>query len=272
MKIALIAGKGDLPEAFLKGAISSGADVLVVGINGITTLRSDIKVAPGEVAKLVSLLEGVGYKDVVLLGKFEPKDLFLPILRLDSLATEILRSSPDKRPKTIIETFMKKLEALGFSFPDPMPFLKELLCPKGQIVGEPSSEALEDGVWGFKIAKEVAQMDIGQTITVKQKSIIAVEAMEGTQESIKRSAKLVGRGFRVIKVARKTQDPRIDMPAIGPKTIKLMAKVRADAIFLESDKVILIEKEKTIKLAARYCVAMLGLCSNALDAPSGLPS
>lgn len=272
MKIALIAGRGDLPEAFLRGALKLGVDVLVIGVKGITTIKPDMKVAPGEVAKLISLIESAGYRDIVLLGKFEPKDLFLPMLKLDYLAMEIIRLSPDKRPRTLIETFMRKLEALGFSFPDPTPFLKELLCPKGQIVGEPSIEALEDGVWGFKIAKEVAQLDIGQTITVKQKSIIAVEAMEGTQESIKRSAKLVGKGFRVIKVARKTQDPRVDMPAIGPKTIELMAKVGADAIFLESDKVFLIEKENTLKLAARHCITIFGLCSNALDAPSGSPS
>ncbi|MEN3034485.1 MAG: UDP-2,3-diacylglucosamine diphosphatase LpxI [Aquificaceae bacterium] len=272
MKIALIAGKGDLPKAFLKGAKDLGAEVLVIGVRGITSIKSSIKIAPGEVKKLVDIAEKEGCRELVLLGKFEPGYLFLPSLKLDSLAMEILSSSPDRRARSLIETFMKRLESLGFCFPDPTPFLKELLCPSGTIAGEPSPEAMEDGIWGFKIAKELAQMDIGQTITVKQKSIVAVEAMEGTQETIKRSTKLAGRGFRVIKVARKTQDPRVDMPVIGPETIKVMSKSGADGIFLEANKLFILEKEQVIRLCARYCIAVFGLSSNADAAPSTSPS
>jgi DUF1009 family protein len=99
---------------------------------------------------------------------------------------------------------MDELEEMGFEFIDPKPYLEELLAGKGTLNSlGPSSQAMEDGLFGFPIAKEIAQLDVGQTIVVKEGTVVSVEAMEGTQEAIYRAGKLAGRGCRVIKVARK---------------------------------------------------------------------
>ena len=155
---------------------------------------------------------------------------------------------------------MEELEVLGFEFPDPKPYLEELLAPAGKISSkEPSKEAMEDGLWGFPIARQIADLDVGQTIVVKDKAVVSVEAMEGTQKAIERAGELAGKGCRVIKVARRSQDFRIDVPTVGPKTIEAIKKIKGDTLFVEAGKVYLLEKEKLIKLADNYGIAVYGL-------------
>ncbi len=260
MKLCLVAGSGSLPLAFVKKAKELGDEVFVVGVKGITSIDAHAYLPLGKVGTLVKLLEKQKINKIVLLGKFEHKLLFSHFLTLDSLALKVLRRAKDKRAQNLIKALMEELEGMGFEFIDPKPYLEELLAGSGVLNNlEPSTSAMEDGLFGFPIAKEIAQLDVGQTIVVKEKTVVSVEAMEGTQETIHRAGKLAGKGCRVIKVARKTQDFRIDVPTVGLETLEALRQIKADALFLEAGKVYIVDKEKFLKRAKEYNIAVVGL-------------
>ncbi|MCS7196277.1 MAG: UDP-2,3-diacylglucosamine diphosphatase LpxI [Aquificaceae bacterium] len=260
MSVCLVAGSGELPRVFLKKARERGVEVFVAGVRGVTELPAEEYFPLGKVGRLLKSLERKGIKKLVLLGKFEHSLLFSHFLTLDEVALKVLQKAKDRKAHTLIRTLMEELEALGFEFPDPRPFLEELLAPAGCISPiEPSREALEDGLWGFPIAREIATLDVGQTIVVKDKTVVSVEAMEGTQKTIERAGEIAGKGCRVIKTARKGQDFRIDVPTVGPKTLEAIRKIRGDALFVEAGKVYLLEREKMEKLAQKYGIAIYGL-------------
>jgi DUF1009 family protein len=255
-----VAGSGSLPNVFVKKAKELGDEVFVVGVKGITSIEANAYLPLGKVGTLVKLLEKHNINKIVLLGKFEHKLLFSHLLTLDSLALKILKRAKDRRAQSLIRALMDELEEMGFEFIDPKPYLEELLAGKGTLNSlEPSSQAMEDGLFGFPIAKEIAQLDVGQTIVVKEKTVVSVEAMEGTQEAIYRAGKLAGKGCRVIKVARKSQDFRIDVPTVGLDTLEALRHIKADALFLEAGKVYIVDKDKFLKIADRYKISVVGL-------------
>jgi hypothetical protein len=255
-----VAGSGSLPNAFVKKAQELGDEVFVVGVKGITSIEANAYLLLGNVGTLVKILEKHNINKIVLLGKFEHKLLFSHLLTLDSLALKILKRAKDRRAQSLIRALMDELEEMGFEFIDPKPYLEELLAGKGTLNSlEPSSQVMEDGLFGFPIAKEIAQLDVGQTIVVKEGTVVSVEAMEGTQEAIYRAGKLAGKGCRVIKVARKSQDFRIDVPTVGLDTLEALRQIKADAIFLEAGKVYIVDKDKFLKLADRYKISVVGL-------------
>jgi DUF1009 family protein len=255
-----VAGSGSLPTAFVKKAKELGDEVFVVGVKGITSIEANAYLPLGKVGTLVKLLERHQINKIVLLGKFEHKLLFSHLLTLDSLALKILKRAKDRRAQSLIRALMDELEEMGFEFIDPKPYLEELLAGRGTLNSlEPSSQAMEDGLFGFPIAKEIAQLDVGQTIVVKEGTVVSVEAMEGTQETIYRAGKLAGKGCRVIKVARKNQDFRIDVPTVGLDTLEVLRHIKADALFLEAGKVYIVDKDKFLKLADKYKISVVGL-------------
>ncbi len=260
MRVCLIAGWGELPQVFQKEATKKGVEVFTVGVKGITTIKADEYLPIGKVGKLIDLLEKKGIKKIVMLGKFEQKLIFSHLFTFDTVALSILRKAKDRKPQTLIKTFMQELENRGFEFIDPKPYLESLLAPKGRIGNvEPSKEAMEDALWGMPIAKQIANLDIGQTIVVKDKAVVSVEAMEGTQSAIERAGKLAGKNCRIIKVARTHQDFRIDVPVIGPHTVEAVKKIKGDAIFVEAGKVYIVDLEKTVKLANINGIALYGM-------------
>ncbi len=261
MPIGLIAGKGRLPEVFYREAVSKGEEVVVIGVKGITDMERDEELPVGKVGRLIKLLKKRGVDRVVMLGKFEHRLIYTSLLQLDLKAFSVLRRAKDRRPANVIRAFMSVLEEEGFEFIDPRPYLEGLLASEG-VMGsrKPSEEAMEDAVFGFIIAKEVAELDIGQTVVVKDRAVVAVEAMEGTQETVRRGGKLGGKGVRVIKVARKTQDFRIDVPTVGLETLDVLKEVKADALFLEAGKVYIVDKEKFLRQADRLGIPVVGLC------------
>ncbi len=260
MKVCLVAGSGSLPNAFVKKAKELGDEVFVVGVKGITSIEADTYLPLGKVGTLVKLLEKHNINKIVLLGKFEHKLLFSHLLTLDSLALKILKRAKDRRAQSLIRALMDELEEMGFEFINPKPYLEELLAGRGMLNRvEPSRQAMDDGLFGFPIAKEIAQLDVGQTIVVKEGTVVSVEAMEGTQETIYRAGKLAGKGCRVIKVARKSQDFRIDVPTVGLDTLEALRHIKADALFLEAGKVYVVDKDKFLKLADKYKISVVGL-------------
>ncbi|NPA42060.1 MAG: LpxI family protein [Aquificae bacterium] len=261
MPIGLIAGKGELPKVFREEALKRGEEVITAGIKGITDMEADEIIPLGKVGRLIKVFKKRNVDRIVMLGKFEHRLIYTSLLQLDLKAISILRKSKDRRPASLIKAFMEALEEEGFVFIDPKPYLESILAVEG-VMGrrKPSEEAKEDGIFGFLIAKELAEMDIGQTVVVKNKAVVAVEAMEGTQETILRGGKLGGKGVRVVKVARKTQDFRIDVPTVGLQTLEALRQAKADALFLEAGKVYIVQKEKFLRNADRLGISVVGIC------------
>jgi len=212
MLIGLIAGRGKLPQVFREEALRKGADVVTVGVKGITDFPVDQLFPLGKVGGVMKFFKRKGVSKIVMLGKFEHRLIYSSLLSFDVQALNVLRRAKDRKPVSLIRAFMELFEEEGFEFIDPRPFMENLIAEEGVMNRKkPSDEAMEDGLFGFLVAKEIAEMDIGQTVVVKDRAVVAVEAMEGTQAVIKRGGELAGKGTRVVKVARKTQDFRIDV-------------------------------------------------------------
>ncbi len=260
MRIGLIAGSGTLPETFRREAVTKGEEVFTIGIEGITEIETEETLPMGKVGKLVNILRSRGIKDIVMLGKFEHKLIYRDIFKMDFKAFSILFKSKTRKPGDIINSFIKYMEEEGFRFIDPKPFLSSILSGEGLMNNiSPSKEALEDAKFGFLIAKKIADMDVGQTIIVKDKAVVAVEAMEGTQKAIKRSGIIAGKGCRVIKVGRSNQDFRVDVPTVGIDTIEIMKEIGADSLFLEEKCVYMVDKESMLSLADKYNISVYGI-------------
>ncbi len=260
MLIGLIAGSGKLPEIFKGEAVRRGFKVVSVGVKDITDMKTDEVFPLGKVGSVLKFFKKNRVSSIVMLGKFEHNLLFSNFLNFDMQALSILRRAKDRKPASLIKAFIDFFEEKGFEFIDPSPFLESLLAEEGILNRiKPSEKAFEDGIFGFPLAKDIAEMDIGQTLVVKDKSVVAVEAMEGTQKTIERAGKIAGKGIRVIKVARKKQDFRIDVPAVGLDTLKVMKLAGADALFLEAGKVYIIEKSVFLRQADRYKISVIGL-------------
>ncbi len=259
MKIVLIAGAGELPEVFVKN--TKNDDVFVIGAKDITTIKSDVVLSVGKISKLIDIIKAQKPDGIVMLGKFEHK-LALNPRNYDIRAISILASLKDKKPATIIKAFMKLLEKEGFNFIDPRPYLEDLLIKKTGVLNgiSPSKEDLEDIEFGVNIAKEVATLDIGQTVVVKQKAVVAIEAMEGTDETVLRAFKIIGKGSIIIKSARKNQDFRIDVPTVGIRTLDVASKAKASVLAIQKNKVYVLEKERFLKNATKE-----GICIYAYE-------
>ena len=261
MAIALIAGKGTLPLIFRKEAQRQGKRVVTVGIKGVADIDADITLPIGRVGALIDFLKREGAKSIVMLGKVEHNLLYSVLGGLDMTAFKIIRRAKDRRAESLLRAFIEYLEEEGFEFIDPRPYLGELLAPEGKVNSlTPGEDAMEDGIFGFPIAREIASLDVGQTITVKDRAVVSVEAMEGTQRTILRAGDIAGNGFRVIKVARKNQDFRIDVPAVGVDTLKAIKKAGGDALFLEAGKVFIVDREEFVRTADRLKIPVMGLC------------
>ncbi|NPA53439.1 MAG: LpxI family protein [Aquificae bacterium] len=263
-KIGLIAGAGELPVVFAKEVSQKKIPLEIFAFKKISDKKLK-QYAPvkwfhfGEAQKLIDSMKKANVKDVVMLGKIEHYSLIFSFHKLDKKAKDFFSSLKDKRAKSILEAVIKELENEGFSFIDPSPYLSSLLVKEGLLNSiKPEKEFLKDAEFGLKIAKEIAQLDIGQTVVVKNGIVIAVEGIEGTDKCIIRGGKLGGKETVVCKVARKNQDMRYDVPVIGPKTLKSMKKAKAKVLAVEAGKTYLLEKEKFIKLADKYKISVIG--------------
>ncbi len=261
MSIGLLAGSGKLPHEFLRSARGKGEDVIVFALESITDedierTSQTVWIKPFKFGKFLKEVEKSGISKMAILGKIEHKNA-LSLKGLDIKAISVLSTLKDRRPETIIRRLILELKKIGVDVIDPTPYLSHLLCSRGVIAGELSEDVREEVEFGMRIAKEIASLDIGQTIVTKNKTVVAVEGVEGTNSCIERGARLAGKGFIVCKAARKNQDMRIDVPTIGPETVELIGKFKGKALVFESRKTFVISKEKLKKLARRYKVSVI---------------
>ena len=254
--IGLLSGIGHLPVDVALSAKSMGYRVIAVGV--VPDIDPELAEAVdayydihiGKIGKIISTLKKNDVKTVTMIGK---AGAVVPDLR----AIKILASVPDRKDDTIMNAIVKELEGEGIKVMDQTLLIQPLLPPPGVLTQRMPTEAeVADMDFGFAMAKEIGRLDIGQTVVVKDRALMAVEAIEGTDACILRGGTL-GKGVIVAKTAKPAQDNRFDMPSIGTKTMESMIAAGATGLVIEAGRTLLVEKEKTLALADAHNITIV---------------
>jgi DUF1009 family protein len=220
------------------------------------------KVRIGSFGGLLSLLKKLSITEAVMAGKVPKKLLFESKTNLipDLKAMKLLFSLKDRSDDTIMMTVVRELEKEGIKIHKTTTFTNNLLAPEGVLTRKkPGKDDLADINFGWGIAKKVGKMDIGQTVVVKNMAVMAVEAIEGTDEAIKRGGALAQKDAVIIKVSKPRQDMRFDVPAVGMDTLASMKMTHARVLALEASKCIIIDKEHFLKEADKAGIIVVGV-------------
>ena len=265
-KIGLVAGVGRLPVEFARAASGMGFVVVAVAVvDGVDLELEKVcskyyKINPGELDKLINLLKEENVKQITMLGKVTKELLFAGAEMLDMRMQKMLKELNNFNDDAIMLGILKELAMEGIIVLDQTELIKRLLVRPGVLTKRQPSEAeLEDINYGFNMAKEIGRLDIGQTVVVKDKAVMAVEAIEGTDECIKRGGMLGRGGITVAKTAKPSQDIRFDMPSVGPDTLKIMIEAKATALVVEAGRTIIIDEKKVIEMADEYGITIVAM-------------
>ena len=255
-RIGLVAGEGKLPIVFARVAKAKGDTVIAFGLKGITSPDLEQYVDKlhwvpwGSLQKAALLLVTERIRKIIMLGKVKKDILFNSTEELDANAKKIFDKIKDKKDYAVLNGINDFLGKFGVEVIDSTTYLKELIPSRGTLTRrEPSKEEWDDINYGKDVAKAMSGFDIGQTIVVKEKTVIAVEAIEGTDETIARSGRSVKGPFVVVKVARPDQDMRFDVPLVGLETVKTLVDSGGKVLALEADKTLLMDREDVVKFA-----------------------
>jgi DUF1009 family protein len=265
--LGLIAGKGHLPKAVSSEAKNIGYRVVGIALQPPADeslkpfVDSFYKVHIGHFGKIIKILKKSSVTKVVMVGKV-PKGLLYENKKIipDLRAVKLLFSLKNRSDDTFLNAISSELDREGIRLLKTTDFTKHLLTPEGVLTKKaPKKGQWKDIEFGWNIAKEIGRLDIGQTIVVKEMAVMAVEAIEGTDEAIKRGGVLAGPDAVVIKVSRPQQDMRLDVPVVGVHTLTAMKSVKAGLLAIESGKSIIVEREKFIKEADRAGIVVAGI-------------
>jgi len=252
----LIAGNGRFPFLVLEGARSQGIEMAVIALKEEASpeLEKIAKrlhwVSLGELSKAIELMQSEGVKQAVMAGQVKHSKIFSSI-RPDWKLAKLLFALPRKNTDSLIGAVAKVLEEEGIHLVDSTMFLKPLLPEAGVLTRRaPSAQEAADMEYGLGIARHIAAKDIGQTVVVADNACVAVEAMEGTDETIARAARFAnGRPLVVVKVSKPRQDMRFDVPVVGLPTVESMKLAGATALAIDANRTLLFDREKLIAMA-----------------------
>ena len=265
-KFGLIAGNGKFPFLVLEAARSQGIDMVVAAIKEETFpeieqhAKSVHWMSLGQLGKLIKTFKAEGVNQAIMAGQVKHKQIFSSIVP-DLKMLQLLASLAIKNTDSLIGAVAKMLEDEGIHLMDSTLFLRPLLPEPGLLTARaPSEEERRDLDYGYKVARELGRLDLGQSVAVADGACVAVEAMEGTDAVMERAASLVnGRPLRVVKLAKPNQDLRFDVPVIGPATIRLMARIRVTALAIEARKTLMIDREHLIREADALGIAIIAV-------------
>ena len=263
---AIIAGGGSFPLHVAGEARRQGLKVVGIGLSGWVdpTLTSHVdayeEVMVGQLGRLVERLKAHQITQAIMAGKVTKDVLFDPRARFDAEALSILRRVKDVSVNGLLGAIAEQLANNGIQLLDSSTFLKSSLCPAGTLTRrQPTPEEQEDIRLGVRAARQLAELDIGQTVVVKQRVIVAAEALEGTDAAITRAGHLAGCGLVVVKVASPKQDMRFDLPIMGPQTIAVAAAAGVACLAVEAGKTILLDKDTVIANANHARLSLVGI-------------
>lgn len=271
--LGLIAGEGRLPFLVAAGAKDAGLEVICVGLgdNAEASLADVVdkfyKVALARPGSWIRKLRKHGVTQTIMVGRVAKGRIFTPwrILRYlpDWRAIRIwywrLRNK-DKQNNTLLSALADELASGGIILENSIMYCKEHLATAGAMTRIRPGPSIEGDIeFGWQLVKKLGELDIGQAIAVKEKTVIAVEAIEGTASMIERAGQYCKKGsWTLIKVSKPAQDMRFDVPCVGPDTIRSLAENGGKCLVVEADKTIIIDKPETIKLAEKLGITILG--------------
>ena len=265
-RVGLLAGAGHLPVECAKAAKRLGFEVYAVRL--LDESAADLKdctaecvdISIGHIDAILNYLKEKGIKKVTMLGKVTKELLFSGKVTPDARMMELIMALPDRKDDTIMMMFVRELAKAGMQAFDQTALLRMLMPHRGVLTElAPTKEQQKDMEFGFRIAKELGRLDIGQTVVVKNMAVMALEAIEGTDACIERGGKLANGGAVVVKTAKPEQDNRFDVPTVGKATLEKMIAVGAKALAIEADKTLLVEKEDVLRLAAEHGITIAAI-------------
>lgn len=265
--IGLIAGKGDFPVLFAKAAFSMKRPLIVFGVEGYTDRRVEEFAAEsyyvdlGSLEKLVENIKRSGIKEAVLAGGVPKKEIYNPSFQMDDSAKSLIHTTKNKGDDHLLRSFQVFLKVkCGVSILDSRIFLKNTTATRGVMTArKPTPEEIRDLRLGWKVARGIGRMDIGQTVVVKNGVVLAVEAIEGTDKAIERGSELGRGGAVVVKAAKPNQSLRFDLPCVGMETLETLKNSSSKVLGVEAGKTIMIFKEKLIEMANQNQMTIVGL-------------
>jgi DUF1009 family protein len=259
----LIAGNGQYPFLVLEAAREQGIEMAVIAIKEEASPELE-KVATrlhwvslGELSRTLELLHDEGVTHAVMAGQVKHNKIFSSI-RPDWKLAKLLFSLPLKNTDSLIGAVARVLESEGVQLVDSTSFLKPLIPAPGVLTHRaPDEREAADIAYGMEIAKHIAGLDLGQTVVIRDRACVAVEAMEGTDEAIERAARVVDSGsLVVVKVSKPRQDMRFDVPVIGLKTVEVMKRCRVSALGMDAGRTLLFDRAHIIEAADAAGIAI----------------
>jgi DUF1009 family protein len=272
--LGLIAGAGEFPRLVLTSAKRAGMRVVVVGLRGCcdAAVRESAdafyETGIARLGRWIRIFRSERAEQVIMAGKVKKtRMLEMPPWRRwlaylpdwTSIKVWYFKAS-DRRNDTLLRAVADEMQSKGVELVDSTQYCKDAMIGEGVLTRRGLSPAQEaDANLGWQIAKEMGRLDVGQAVAVKDKDVIAVEAIEGTDAMIARAGSLCkAGGWTLVKAAKPNQDPRFDVPTLGPDTIERMAEARGGAIVAEAGRTLLLEGKRTIELADRHGIAIVG--------------
>ena len=263
--LGIIAGNRTLPFLLARQARALGVQRLIaVGFEGET----DPALAPlvdelvwlrvGQLGKMISAFTERGVRQCVMVGQIAPKNLF--DLRPDLRAVALLLRLKEKNAHTLFGGIAEELQKDGVELISALPWLQPLMAGAGYQLGAPLSEReAADVPFGFRLAKEISRLEIGQTVVVKDGTVLAVEGFEGTDKALARGGELAGKsgGAVAVKVAKEKHDLRFDLPCIGPRTLEVCAASGVRVLAFETGRTLLLEPDVLAKLVKQHGLTLL---------------
>jgi DUF1009 family protein len=262
--VGVIAGNRQLPLILSRNLKRAGHRVAMVAhrgetLEGVSQVADDLLwVKIGQIGKIIKFFQELDIEEIYIVGGIN-KGVMFTRARPDRKAFKLLMQLKDKGDDAILRAFAEFLEeTASMKVQNPLPYLDELVADKGCLTRRrPTSEEKRDVEFGFDILRRIGDFDIGQALVVKDGVVLAVEAMEGTDEMIRRGGRLGREGTVVVKMAKPTQDLRFDQPSVGPDTIFNMILVEAKVLAVEADKTLIFDKEEVVKISNRKGISVI---------------
>jgi hypothetical protein len=271
--LGLIAGSGRFPIVFAQAARRQGQRIFCIGIEGMASEELAQNCDEFTTARLARIGRGIrlfrraGVRRIVLAGKIEKVVLVRPYLfwrvlpDWRTLHMWFRYATRDKKDDTLTLAVIREFERDQLTFDSALNYCSELLVKHGFLTRrKPSPSQWKDINFGWELAKEMGRLDVGQSVAVREMAALAIEAIEGTDNCIRRAGELCRKGgFTVVKVAKPQQDMRFDVPTIGIQTIHTMHEAGAKVLAVESEKTIILDEEAVLRLADQFGIAIVAL-------------
>ncbi len=266
MQVGLIAGSGELPLILCRDAKERGCRVVAIaledlaapGIEGLADVTRWLGV--GRLGDIIATLKSYRVTEALMVGKVPKSLLYKKKVTPDIRAMKLLFSLKERSDDALLRALAGELEKEGIRLLDTASFSPHLLTPEGVLsMRKPTKDEWKDIEYGWKIAKEIGRLDIGQAVVVKERAVTAVEAIEGTDEAILRGGSYAKGGGVVVKVSKPQQNMKLDVPVVGMNTLSSMVKVKATVLALEAGRSIMVGRDQMLSMAEAEGIAIVGV-------------